>query len=232
MSITTNILHRTFQLSFGKSRGGTCFTVDYDNRQYIVTARHIVEPITDSATIRIKHEKVWKDCLVNLVGHCEGEVDISVLAAGLQISPKHPLPTSYDNIILGQDVYFLGFPYGLTSEIGELNRNFPLPLVKKAALSAVNPDTILFYLDGHNNRGFSGGPVVFFEMGKPANKLSLAGVVSGYHSSMEPVYLEEKRTSLEFKYNTGIILAYGIKHAVDLISQNPIGFNLEDKKPS
>ena len=66
MSITTNILHRTFQFSFGKSRRGTCFTVDYDNRQYIVTARHIVEPITDSATIRIKHEKVWKDCPVNL----------------------------------------------------------------------------------------------------------------------------------------------------------------------
>ena len=231
MSITTNILRRTFQFSFGEDQG-TCFTIDYDNRQYIVTARHLVKPITDSATIRIKHEKIWKDCPVDLVGHGEGEVDISVLAAGIQISPQYPLPPTSAGLTLGQDVYFLGFPYGLTSEIGELNRNFPLPLVKKATMSAMDFNPNLFLLDGHNNRGFSGGPVVFSEVGKPGAQLSVAGVISGYHSRMEPVYLEDKRTTLEFKYNTGIILAYGIKHAVDLISQNPIGFNLEDKNTS
>ena len=111
MSVTTNILQRTFQFSFGKD-GGTCFTIDYENRQYIVTARHTVKSITDSATIHIKHEKVWKPCPVNLVGHCEGKVDISVLAAGSQISRQHPLPPTTGGITLGQDVYFLGFPYG------------------------------------------------------------------------------------------------------------------------
>ena len=231
MSITTNILQRTFQFSFGEDQG-TCFTIDYDNRQYIVTARHLVEPITDSATIRIKHDKIWKDCLVNLVGHGGGKVDISVLAAGIQISPKYPLPPTAAGLVLGQDVYFLGFPYGLTSEIGELNQNFPLPFVKKATMSAMDFNHGPFLLDGHNNPGFSGGPVVFSEVGKPANQFSVAGVISGYRFSMEPVYLEDKRTTLEFKYNTGIVLAYGIKHAVDLISQNPIGFNLENKNTS
>lgn len=228
MSITANILKRTFQLSFGKGQG-TCFTIDYDNRQYIVTARHLVEPIIDSATIRIKHETVWKDCPVNLVGHGEREVDISVLAAGVQISPKHPLPPTAAGLTLGQDVYFLGFPYGLTSEVGELNQNFPFPFVKKATLSTFDTKTNPFFLDGHNNPGFSGGPVVFSEAGKPANQLSVAAVISGYHPRMEPVYLEGKHTLLEFEYNTGIIVAYGINHAVGLISQNPIGFNLEGK---
>ena len=164
------------------------------------------------------------------MGHCEGNVDISVLAADIRISPKHPLPTTTGGITLGQDVYFLGFPYGLTSEIGELNQNFPLPLVKKAILSAFYPATKLLLLDGHNNPGFSGGPVVFSEVGKPANQLSVAGVISGYHPRMKSVYLEGKRTPLEFEYNTGIIVAYGIKHAVDLIRQNPIGFNLRGQK--
>ena len=225
MLVTANILQRTFQFSFGKSQG-TCFTIDHENQQYIVTARHLVESITGPATIRIKHEGVWKDCPVNLVGHCGGEVDISVLAAGFQLSPTYSLPTT-GSMTLGQDVYFLGFPYGLTSEVGELNQNFPLPLVKKATLSAIDANTNLLFLDGHNNPGFSGGPVVYSQVGKPDRELSVAAVISGYRFNMEPVYLEGKRTSLEFEYNTGIIVAYGIKHATDFISQNPIGFNLQ-----
>ena len=226
MPVTTNILQRTFQFSFGEPQG-TCFTVDYENRQYIVTSRHLVKSITGPATIRIKHEGVWKDSSVNLVGHCEGKVDISVLATGFQLSPTHPLPPTSADIVLGQDVYFLGFPYGLASEIGELNRNFPLPLVKKATLSALDSKTSPFFLDGHNNRGFSGGPVVYSPMKKPDYEFSVAAVISAYRYSMEPVYFEDKPTSLEFKYNTGIIVAYGIKHAINLISQNPIGFNLQ-----
>jgi len=231
MSITTNILRRTFQFTFGKEQG-TCFTIDRDNRQYIVTARHLVEPLTDSATIRIKHEQIWKDCSVNLVGHGEGEVDISVLAAGIQISPKYPLHPNAAGLALGQDVYFLGFPYGLTSEVGELNQNYPFPFVKKATMSAMDFNPNRIFLDGHNNPGFSGGPVVFSEVGKPTNPLSVAGVISGYRFRMEQVYLEGKPTALEFRYNTGIILVYGINHAVDLISQNPIGFKLEEKNAS
>ena len=231
MFITANILQRTFQLSFGKGQG-TCFTVDYDNQQYIVTARHIVEPITNSATIRIKHEKIWKDCPVNLVGHGEGKVDISVLASPIQISPTYHLPPTTDGLAIGQDVYFLGFPYGWASEVGEFNDNFPMPLIKKAIISGVDLGSHLFLLDGHNNRGFSGGPVVFAEVGKPGAQLSVAGVISGYRRGKEPVALEGDNTSFELKYNAGIVLVYGIKHAVDLISRNPIGFNLEDKSTS
>ena len=231
MSITRNILQRTFQFSFGEQQG-TCFTIDYDNRQYIVTARHLVASITDSATIRIKHEEIWKNRPVNLVGHGEGEVDISVLAGGVQISPKHPLPPTAAGLTLGQDVYFLGFPYGWTSEVGALNQNFPLPFVKKATVSAVDFNPVRFFLDGHNNPGFSGGPVVFSKVGEPANQLSVAGVISGYRFGTEPVYLEGKPTSLESRYNTGIVLVYEIQHAIDLISQNPIGFNLVDKNTS
>ena len=235
MSITANILQRTFHLCFDKYQG-TCFTIDCDNRQYIVTARHIVESITDSATIQIKHEKKWKDCPVNLVGHGEGEIDISVLAAPIQISHAHCLPPTTDGLTFGQDVYFLGFPvldpsYDWVSEIGELNDNYPMPLIKKAIISYAEPDTSRFLLDGHNNHGFSGGPVVFSEVGTPYAQLSVAAVVSAYLYTQEEVYLEND-SPRELTYNSGIMEAHGIKHAIDLISQNPIGFNLEDKNIS
>ncbi len=223
---TTNVYQRTFQLVCDDSRGA-CFTVDHDCRQYIVTAKHLVDSITHDATIKIRHDESWIDCPVNLVGHCEGQIDISVLAADCQLSPLHPLPMNSRGLIFGQDVYFLGFPYGLNTNIGELNRSFPVAFIKKAIFSAHDRKSDLLYLDGHNNPGFSGGPVVFTQSANPKNALAVAGVISGYAKEMQPVYREEKATSLKSEYNTGIIVAYGIKHAIRLIDENPIGFNLE-----
>ena len=42
--ITTNVLQRTFHLKYG-ANSGTCFTIDIDGRQYVVTARHVVKDI-------------------------------------------------------------------------------------------------------------------------------------------------------------------------------------------
>ena len=224
---TANVLQRTFQLKFDDSQG-TCFTIDIDNRQYIVTAKHLVKTIADRTTLEIKHEEVWKNLEVNLVGHCEGEIDISVLATGIQLSPTHPLPAGdMGMVVLGQDVLFLGFPYGIATNVGETNRDFPVPLVKKAIVSAFDtPPRRSFLLDGHNNPGFSGGPVVFSQVEKSSTDLSVAGVISGYQRELESVYMEEQKTPLAYRSNTGIIIAYSIKHAVDLIEQNPVGFQL------
>lgn len=227
MNVTTNILQRAFQLQ-SENGMGTCFTIDVDNRQYLVTARHNVNTIVDCAEINIKHNKIWKILDVTLVGHCEGEIDISVLAAKRQLSPTHPINIGEDGVVLGQDLYFLGFPYGLTNEAGELNNNFPLPLVKKAIFSGMprTSDDKLFLLDGHNNPGFSGGPVIFHPQNGTPNDISILGVISGYINRMMPIYLDDKESPLRFGYNTGIIRSYSITHAIDLISQNPIGFDL------
>ena len=129
MTVTINILGRTFQISCGTSTG-TCFTIDVEDRQYIVTARHVVESVTDHK--KILQDETWKNLSIKLVGHGEGDIDISVLATDLQLSPAYPLPTTMDRIALAQDVYFLGFPYGLANDAGYLNRNFHAALVKRA----------------------------------------------------------------------------------------------------
>jgi hypothetical protein len=77
------------------------------------------------------------------------------------------------------------------------------------------------YLDGHNNRGFSGGPVVFKEPGSQLFKV--AAIVSGYRYSEEPIYQGDDPLQLSYRENTGIVLAYGIQHAVELARGNPIG---------
>ena len=153
--VTSNILQRTFKIK--STQVGTCFTIDVDNRQYIVTARHIVEGLVGQSIVKIRHEEEWKELQVTLVGHGKGEVDLSVLAAEHWNSVTHPLPPTSGGMVLAQDVYFLGFPYELESNVGAPNSNFPLPLVKKGIVSMFEFDAAYILLDGHNNPGFSGG---------------------------------------------------------------------------
>ena len=219
--ITTNIVQRTFRIR--STQEGTCFTIDVDDRQYIVTAQHLVEKVVGQNSVKIMQEKKWKGLQVKLVGHCEGEVDISVLAADIQISPTYPLNPTLGGIILGQDVYFLGFPYSLKSDVGSINRNFPLPLVKKAIVSLVAERGHYILLDGHNNPGFSGGPVVFHPNNR-GNDFCVAGVVAGYRHACDPVYKNKKQKQNEipigyYKSNTGIIVTYS-----NVSSEKDLGF--------
>jgi len=224
--ITTNVFQRVFQIHLGKNLA-TCFTIDIDNKQYLVTAHHFLENWDGKEQFQIFHDGKFKKLSLQLLGHCDGEIDISVLVAPLQLSPTSELEADPGGIMWGQDVYFLGFPYGLYGEIGELNRNFPLPFVKKAILSCVQmEDTFprILFLDGHNNPGFSGGPVVFKEHGKQDYKV--ASIISGFLPMEEPIYAGQDKVHLSFRYNTGIIVSYGINHAVDLIRNHPIGVEL------
>ena len=107
-----------------------------------------------------------------------------------------------------------------------MNRLFPLPLVKKGIVSAIvkNENMSIVLIDGHNNPGFSGGPVVF---DVPDKGLHIAGVISSYRYDYQEVIDDEgKRTRYRAMSNTGIVLAHNIKHAIDAIEQNPNGMPL------
>ena len=128
----------------------------------------------------------------------------------------------------GQDVYFVGYPYGQFADFGELNWNYPLPFIKKGIVSCVEqePDgTKRVYLDAHNNPGFSGGPVVFKESN--SNSFKIASVISGYRYVNEPIYQNDQPIPFTFRYNTGIILSFSIQHAVEIAKSNPIGPEIE-----
>ena len=156
MTVTTNILQRTFRMRHGDSTG-TCFTVDVENRRYLVTARHLVRSINSDSYVLIEHCGEWKTVAVTLVGHGDGEIDITVLAPQVRFGTHHSLVVTSGGLPLGAEVYFLGFPYEFRTDSGELNRGFPFPLVKRATVSALQLESGLVLLDGHNNPGFSGG---------------------------------------------------------------------------
>jgi hypothetical protein len=63
--VTSNVLKRTFliqvALSQVKSEFGTAFTIDVDDRQYIVTAKHVVNTLPNEADsmIQILKKNGW-----------------------------------------------------------------------------------------------------------------------------------------------------------------------------
>jgi hypothetical protein len=108
----------------------------------------------------------------------------------------------------------------------------------------------LIFLDGHNNPGFSGGPIVYRDFNKSDLVFKLAGVVSGFLPETTPVLKPKeieptqvtrediakglilrkkdqwyKLTETEdaVQLNTGIVRGFAIEPVLDLIRKHPIG---------
>ena len=193
--ITSNVIHRTFHIKRDSSTG-TAFTIDRDSKQYIVTARHVVEGVKSGNTIEIFHEHQWKNVVVDVAGIGVGEMDVAVLSCPIQLSPSHILEADSGGLMYGQYVYFLGYPFGWDSGGEQINRGVPLPFVKGGIVSAIEfGDVSRIFLDAHGNKGFSGGPVVFVPNGRsigPNTDFKVAGIVVNYPTPrIQPVVNQE-----------------------------------------
>ncbi len=224
MVMPNNVFRRVLHIDHGGNIGSG-FLIDVDKKQYLVTARHLVETMRGGGRIGIYFQREWVDANVRLVGHASADVDISVLSLErLLVSPSCTLNPSMGGLMYGQDVFFLGFPHGFVGDVGDENDGFPLPFVKRALVSCISngEERHVIYLDGHNNVGFSGGPVVF-KHGN-GNDFHVAAVISGYQTSVEPILDGDLRTRMVYEANTGIIIAHSIQSALSIISENPVGF--------
>lgn len=224
--MTINVITRVFNIKFNNTIG-TCFAIEVDQKQYFVTAKHVINNANSGDTVGIAHETGWLERPMELIGH-SSTTDISVFSLPHFIVKRHPMPATREHIVYGQDVYFLGFPFGLKNDLGDLNNGFPAPIIKKAILSNVpGPTGEVLLLDGLNNPGFSGGPVVF-KAYDDSQYYKVAGVISGYRAETENALLNNSPTAIQYRTNTGIIIAYTIDNALELINQNPGGTHMPE----
>lgn len=212
--VTANIISRVFNLKNNNSFG-TCFTLDIDKRQYLLTAKHIVNELTVNSTLEILHNKEWKSLKVENIHHCD-DMDVSIVAINVFI-PSLPVSATIAQLSYGQDIYFLGFPLGLYSNVGEINRHFPLPFIKKGIISAIDFEGNYLLIDGYNNKGFSGAPVVFRHYPYTSNEYYIAGIISSYKPEYSKVYIAQQETDLISEMNSGIITAYSITKVIQTI---------------
>lgn len=227
--VQSEILNRVFRLVYGDPykqafRSGTAFTMECNGSQFLVTAKHIFEDLEfpKEGTIGLLTEGgKYTPYEVDIRYPADSEVDIAVM------KPKHHqhIFEEYSNrntsegLIFGQDVFFLGFPYEYDKLLGSFpDRKRPVPFIKKACFSGGLKDGhACMVFDGHNNPGFSGGPVCYRSTDAPNGTMSIAAVISGYYPEKQDVLDENGRpTGSYVMSNTGIIFAYDIKEAVQV----------------
>lgn len=222
--VTADSLRQTFYIRY-RDGEGSGFVIVVDGREYFVTAKHIVRMMDRHDYLEIWRHNAWMKVGMTLVGHAPGQIDISVLAIAEPLALRHLSFTGESKgLVLSQDVFFLGFPYKLRCELGGSNNGYPIPFVKKATMSCfgkTSEGTDVLLLDGFNNLGFSGGPVVFVDLESGVQKV--CGVVSGGSSYDLPVLSDGKETGSMVKASAGIIRAFDIGHALEIIAENPIG---------
>lgn len=227
--VTGNILHRVFFIKTPNMLG-TGFTIEHNDIQYLITARHLF--VKDSnktafpvlinhasqVTLEIYRNNMWNNLTSTVYFHTDVNIDIAVVQFPADISPRTTIGVTSDGVSVSQNVFFLGFPFSMVGLGMEVNNQYPVPFVKSAILSALMKDANgrgMLYLDGYNNIGFSGGPVVF-EHPQGSNNLRIAAVTRGYVSQ------ENKVNSVAgvFNYleNSGIIVSYNIQYAFDIIA--------------
>lgn len=221
--VQSEIIQRVLRIRYSNS-AASAFTLEYNGIQFVITAKHVFESknYPTSAVIEVLLDGVYESIPVDIKYPADVRIDIAVL----KTNPYRTLTKFFGNkcttegLVYGQDVYFLGYPYNYDSLLVSYpGSKSPAPFVKKACMSGMlSPSPSILFLDGHNNPGFSGGPVCFKRGG---DKLfSIAGVVSGYRYDEAPLFDKDNhQTNFYIKENTGIINVSDISFAVNIAKE-------------
>ena len=214
---------RTFFIKVGNVTG-TAFKIDYMGKVYLVTARHVAAGLPESnATIQVQRAANWEDLhtVKTLFPPCK-DADIAVFETDEKLSQPFQVMVmgKTDGVTLGQQVWFLGYPLeGIGSPAGKGTGKL-IPFIKRGTMSAVddtNPDAVLLYIDGFNNHGFSGGPIIFWSFAK--HEYQIIGVVQGFRDDKATVLVNDKHVDTQLLVNSGILTGYSINHAIQAIER-------------
>jgi hypothetical protein len=213
--ITDYVIQRVFRIEYNK-KTATAYTVEKDENQYLITASHVFQGATDVTNINVFRGKKLESIPVQVVFNSCEVGDTIVFKLPYDLAPRHPINMGIDDVIIGTWAYFLGFPLGLSTPGGGLNNDFPFPFIKAALVSAIDFEReglIKLFLDGHNNQGFSGGPVIWFHPQNPKD-IKIIGTVSGFLTE-NPSHSDTNDNIKEHNTNAGIIEAFWIKNMME-----------------
>jgi len=130
------------------------------------------------------------------------------------------ISTKGEGATMGQQVWFLGYPWG----VGSRWSSGEAPFIKRGTMSAIvatNPDAVVLYIDGFNNPGFSGGPIVYWDFTKHAYRI--LGVVKGYKEDTAKVLVNGEHVDTQLLVNSGILVGYSISHVIQAIENRAPG---------
>jgi Trypsin-like peptidase domain len=223
-AVPIEMLERTKLIRVGNQEG-TGFLIDQGGKIYLVTAKHIAVGLAlPHSSLQVWQASSWENLpFSKLLLPASSDADIAVFETNKQVSKPFSVGalSSIEGMGLGQQVWFLGYPFDDIAMTGQF-QNKSLPFVKRGTFSAVNnsdPRAIVLYIDGFNNPGFAGGPIVFWNFN--VHKYQIAGVVKGYRYNTGHVLVDGKEIQPNVLLNSGILIGYSINHAMDAINVQP-----------
>jgi hypothetical protein len=244
---TFNVIER-IALVESEHASGTTFSIDVDGREYWITAKHILTGAKHPPYGEIKEKSIalrlldtgvkegrWLSVVFSVIDPGK-DIDIVVLAPPslLLATRVASVPASFSGTLLGGDCEFLGYPSatrGFWAADYDNGKFRWMPYLKHCFISSL-PDrkTTALILDGVNNPGFSGGPVIY----RTGSDQKIIAVISGIITEPAEVISsalpepEKKQPTQHNKnekidVNSGFIVAFSIDPAVEAIRKNPIG---------
>jgi hypothetical protein len=202
---------------------GTAFEIERHHKKYLITARHVVAglPETNAALQVMRYDK-WVDYrTIRTLFPKSPAVDIAVFETDEAADTPYyvaPAEKGIGGATFGQNIWFLGFPYGIGTHIPSASGGVFYPFIKHGILSAIDasdPNASIIFIDGHNNPGFSGGPVVYVDLSD--HKYKILSVVSSYRFEATQTAVDGKIVDSPLLANSGIIQSYSIRYALDAI---------------
>jgi len=216
----SNIVERVLKVRNAHG-AGTAFTIDIGEKQYVVSANHVFgkeKTFKFAKTNPNDNKEIWETPDTELP-HCDKQKDVIVFPLKKPITPSHEWVLEGGTPGLGQDVYFLGFPFAwanFASNVSNIDKkDFSVPFIKRGIIAAYG-DTFSssskdIYMDTYSNHGFSGAPVIILNDDK---KIQVIGIFGGCFASG---YNFDDKGSLSV--GMGIAYASSIKNAIGLIEE-------------
>lgn len=231
--ITGEVIQKIFAISPDQNNYGSCISYPVNGHHWLITAAHVLGKCEHAkpSTIFFWMEGKWRPAQAIPYFHAErpyqeGDIDLAIVKTEMpsktDVKTMPELTTA--GMALGQESFFLGFPYfgHINYKSEKLNSGFPFPLVKKATISGVDFERNLIYLDAHNNPGFSGGPLIFLD--RSTKKKKIGGVISSYISQSGEIKELTSENKGYYEENSGIGLATNIRGILEIMEWLGIKF--------
>ena len=234
-TVPEEILRQTFQIRTAAGMG-TAFTVEVDDRQYIVTAQHVLGSASPKIVEMQTSPAGWRQVPVTVIAMAGPPVDVAVLATNSVLGSRSRVPVGVGTVGYGEAVRFLGYPFGLEFAPIPGVRTAPLPFIKAGILSGLRPvpnaaGLFELFVDATGNPGFSGGPLILPRRStKDGERIvwHIAGVVTSgvtYRVSLKDM----SEAVVGFvNVDAGILRAISIDAVTRMIRENPAGYPLPD----
>ena len=215
------LLANVFLLKHNNSTGSS-FLIHYNGEKFLLSAKHLFPGLANASSIEFEfsRNKIWNK--KSGIGYIHENPNVDVIA--IKINEFEGLD-GYNFADIGgvtafsDSGFFVGFPLGISGEdLSNVNNAFPIPLIKGAIYSGFTDigGISVELLDGHNNPGFSGGPVFFRSLTEGQQPVwKLLSIVSAYINQNNE--LVTPFGNLQYTTNSGIIISYGVRFIKEML---------------